>query len=98
MSAFIFTSQKSPIEYNVISGSHSNVISCVIGCLNSRDRICRPKAEHGATYFPSRAQLSLTSCTTDFQTISAHTMLHTTSCAQQSQLMWMGLYADQNKL
>ena len=51
MSAVYFTSKKSQIEYNVIFGSHSDEVSCVIGCLNSRDRICRPKVEHGATFF-----------------------------------------------
>ena len=96
MSAVYFTSQKSQIEYNVISDSHSNEISCVIGCgcFNSRDRICRPKVEHGATFFLSRAQLYLMSCTTDFQTISPPTrwdMLHTTSCAWQSRLVGTGL-------
>ena len=51
MSAVNVTSKKSQIEYNIISGSHSTEIGCVIGCFNSRDRICHPKVEHVATFF-----------------------------------------------
>ena len=44
MSAVYFTFQKSQIEYNVISGSHSNEISCVIACFNQS--VCEQQVVH----------------------------------------------------
>ena len=40
----------------------------VTGCFNTRDQTCHPKVEHWVI-FPTHAQLSLTSCMTNFRTV-----------------------------